>query len=96
MRRRLRFSAEIDSGGENVYVGQLARHLTALCYEVDVFTRRDSQVLPETAEWIDGVRIVNVPAGPASFVRKEELWRYMPAFAEYMRRVCSQPGNGYD
>ncbi|MFL5737807.1 MAG: glycosyltransferase [Actinomycetota bacterium] len=86
----------VDSGGQNVYVGQLARHLTALGYEVDVFTRRDSDGLPETAEWIDGVRIVNVPAGPPEFVRKEELLRHMPAFTEYIRRFCSRPGNRYD
>lgn len=30
-----------DSGGQNVYVGQLAKHLAALSYKVDVFTRRD-------------------------------------------------------
>ena len=57
----------VDSGGQNVYVGQLARHLAALGYEVDVFTRRDSPHLPETAEWMSGVRIVHVPAGPAEF-----------------------------
>ncbi len=28
-----------DSGGQNVYVGQLAKQLAAIGYEVDVFTR---------------------------------------------------------
>ena len=31
----------VDSGGQNVYVGQLARLLGRLGFEVDVFTRRD-------------------------------------------------------
>ena len=52
----------VDAGGQNVYVGQLARHLAAIGYEVDVITRRDSPLLPETAEWAHGVRIVHVPA----------------------------------
>src|ERR671925_1071946 len=78
----------VDSGGQNVYVGQLARHLAAIGYEVDVFTRRDSPLLPETAEWVRGVRIVHVPAGPATFVRKEVLLPYMDAFTEYVLHFC--------
>ena len=50
----------VDAGGQNVYVGQLARHLAAVGYEVDVITRRDSPLLPEIAEWVRGVRIVPV------------------------------------
>ncbi len=67
----------VDSGGQNVYVGQLAKNLAALGYEVDVFTRRDSEILPETAEWVNGVRIIHVPAGPPTFVRKEDLLQHM-------------------
>src|SRR5512147_384630 len=78
----------VDSGGQNVYVGQLAKNLTANGYEVDVFTRRDSDVLPETAEWVHGVRIVHVPAGPPSYVRKEALLPYMEDFTAYVLRFC--------
>jgi hypothetical protein len=66
-----------DSGGQNVYVGQIARHLAAMGYSVDVFTRRDSKLLPEVADWIQGVRIFHVPAGPPEFVRKEDMLPYM-------------------
>ena len=53
----------VDSGGQNVYVGQLAKHLATLGYDVDLFTRRDSDRLPEIAEWVSGIRIIHVPAG---------------------------------
>lgn len=80
----------VDSGGQNVYVGQLARHLAALGHEVDVFTRRDNEALPETAEWVEGVRIVHVKAGPPCFVRKEALLPHMDELTRnvlaYMRR----------
>jgi glycosyltransferase involved in cell wall biosynthesis len=76
----------VDCGGQNVYVGQVAKNLAALGYEVDVFTRRDNEVLPETADWIDGVRIVHVPAGPAEFVRKESLLPFMGDFTAFMQR----------
>jgi phosphoheptose isomerase len=78
----------VDAGGQNVYVGQLARHLGALGYEVDVLTRRDSAVLPETAEWTNGVRIVHIPAGPPAYVRKEELLAHMEEFTTHAVRWC--------
>jgi phosphoheptose isomerase len=78
----------VDAGGQNVYVGQLARHLGALGYEVDVLTRRDSPLLPETAEWANGVRIVHIPAGPTEFVRKEDLLPHMDEFAANTLRWC--------
>jgi phosphoheptose isomerase len=85
----------IDSGGQNVYVGQLARHLAAQGHEVDVFTRRDSPHLPEVAEWVSGVRIVHVPAGPAEFVRKEDLLAHMPEFTAHVLRYCRRQRRRY-
>ncbi len=38
----------VDSGGQNVYVAQLARHLAAMGREVDVFTRRDAPTCPRS------------------------------------------------
>src|SRR5439155_16672664 len=78
----------VDSGGQNVYVGQVARHLAALGYEVDVFTRRDSERLPEIAEWVSGIRIIHVPAGPPAFVRKEEMLPFMGDFTSYLLHFC--------
>ena len=86
----------VDSGGQNVYVGQLARHLAAQGYEVDVFTRRDSDRLPEIAEWVSGIRIVHVPAGPAAFVRKEDMLPYMDDFTAYVRQFCKCQREVYD
>ncbi len=81
----------VDSGGQNVYVAQVARHLNTLGYQVDVFTRRDRPDLPEILEWDNGVRIIHVPAGPAEFVRKEDLLQYMPAFTDYMAGFIQRP-----
>lgn len=86
----------IDCGGQNLYVGQVAKALAAMGYDVDVFTRRDNEVLPETAEWVKGVRIVHVPAGPPSFVRKEELAPFMDEFTEYVLRFCRCQRKPYD
>jgi len=85
----------VDAGGQNVYVGQLARHLASIGYEVDVITRRDSPLLPETAEWVRGVRIVHVPAGPPEFVRKEDLLPHMEEFTANVLRLARRQRRGY-
>ena len=75
-----------DGGGQNVYVGQLARHLAAIGHEVDVFTRRDSGCLPGSIPLCRGARVVHVDAGPAAPVRKEELLPFMGEFAAVVLR----------
>lgn len=84
----------IDSGGQNVYVAQVARELGRMGHSVDVFTRRDSVELPEVLDYAPGVRVVNVPAGPASFVRKEDL---LPLMGEFCDFVCdfAERNGGY-
>lgn len=86
----------VDCGGQNLYVGQVAKCLAAMGCDVDVFTRRDSHILPETAEWVNGVRIIHVPAGPPTYVRKEDLLPYMGSFTEYMLQFCRCQRKAYD
>ncbi len=71
----------IDSGGQNIYVAQVARCLAQSGHHVDVLTRRDSVDLPSTVDLRPGVRVIHIPAGPAAFVPKEHLLGYMPDFA---------------
>lgn len=73
-----------DSGGQNVYVGQVAKHLAAIGYAVDVFTRRDRPQLPEIVQWHNGVRIIHVPVGAPEVLAKEVLLPYMDEFTEYV------------
>jgi phosphoheptose isomerase len=86
----------VDGGGQNVYVGEVAKNLAALGYEVDIFTRRDSSVLPEAAEWVNGVRIIHVPAGPPDYVRKEDLLPFMAEFTAFILKFCQREGKTYD
>jgi hypothetical protein len=86
----------VDSGGQNVCVGQTARHLAGLGFQVDVFTRRDSEQAPAVVGWYEGVRVIHVPPGPAAFVPKEEMLPYMAEFAAYLRRFFEQQRQPYD
>ncbi|QIN80915.1 glycosyltransferase [Rubrobacter marinus] len=85
-----------DSGGQNVYVAELARRLGAMGHPVDVFTRRDDEGLPEVVPFSEGVRVVNVSAGPARAVPKDEIFGFMPEFRNAFYRFAADEDAGYD
>jgi D-inositol-3-phosphate glycosyltransferase len=79
----------VDSGGQNVYVGQLAKHLAAIGYEVDVFTRQDDIHLSPIVEW-QGVRVIHVPVGLPTYIPKELLLPYMEDFTTFVLGWCQR------
>lgn len=74
----------VDAGGQNVHVARLAAALAQRGHEVEVFTRRDHQYLPNRVSVADGYRVVHVPAGPAHPLPKDELLSYMGQFGEWL------------
>ena len=85
-----------DSGGQNVYVAELARHLGAMGYRVDVFTRRDSPLLPVVVPFDTGVRVVNLAAGPAKHVPKDDLFPLMSKFRNAFYQFARREPAAYD
>lgn len=73
----------VDSGGQNIYVANVARELVDAGHRVDVFTRRDRALLPLVSD-MDGVRVIQVPAGPPTQLPKEQLLPYMDEFAAFL------------
>jgi len=96
MKRRIAFISEhasplailggIDSGGQNVYVGELARRLAEIGYVIDIFTRLDNPLLPPIVTWHPHVRVIHITAGPVAYVEKESLFGFMDEFAGNMIR----------
>ncbi|MBV8633484.1 MAG: glycosyltransferase, partial [Burkholderiaceae bacterium] len=86
----------VDSGGQNVYVAHVARQLAALGHGVDIYTRCDSPLQQRVMEWGAGIRIVNVPAGPARFLPKEALLPYMDEFSRFMIDFARDENLEYD
>jgi len=86
----------IDCGGQNVYVAQLARELAQAGHLVDVFTRRDAIGQKQLVRWHERVRVVNVPAGPAHHVPKEQMLPYIEAFARFVTRFARHQPAPYD
>lgn len=85
-----------DSGGQNVYVANVARALARQGHCVDVFTRLDDACLSGQMEWEDNVRVIHVPAGPACRLPKESLLPYMGQFAEFMQAYVREHAVQYD
>jgi len=88
-----------DFGGQLVYVKELAKALGELGIEVDIITRQiiDNE-WPEFSEPYDyypdapNIRIVRIPFGGEKFLKKEELWKYLPDYVEKIYELYNSEG----
>src|SRR3982751_6346607 len=80
----------VDSGGQNVYVAQLAKQLARAGLCVDIFTRRDNQTQQRVVDCWPGVRVIHVHAGPPTTIEKEQLLPYMDDFAKDMMKFIRE------
>ena len=84
-----------DSGGQNVYVGELALQLALKGYEIDIFTRWENAQLPKIVSYMPGVRVIHVKAGPVEQVAKEEILCFMEDFKQDMLRFIADEKLNY-
>jgi D-inositol-3-phosphate glycosyltransferase len=85
-----------DGGGQNVYVAQLAEQLVNRGFEVDVYTRREAEMVAEVVVMPSGVRVIQIQAGPAQPIDKEKLLPFMDEFTLGMMRFITREGIEYD
>jgi D-inositol-3-phosphate glycosyltransferase len=71
-----------ETGGMNVYVREVARHLGRLGLEVDVFTRSQTPGVPEVVPLGPGARVVHIEAGPQRPVPPGEIVADLGAFID--------------
>jgi len=87
-----------DTGGQVVYVLQLAKAFADLGIEVDIYTRwfdrrrRQIEPLPNHP----GARIIRIPAGPWEFIPKEEIYGVLPELADNLSDFIRDEGLNYD
>lgn len=70
-----------DTGGQVVYVLELAKKLALLGYQIDIWTRRFEHQ-PEIERVAERVRIIRVPCGGAEFLPKEYLCDHLAEWNE--------------
>ena len=86
-----------DTGGMNVYVHELTRHLGRLGIHVDVFTRSQDEHIPQVLHDLGyGNRVVHIPAGPEIPLSKPALTCHLPEFVEGVLSFTEKKGIGYD
>ena len=83
-----------DTGGQVVYVIEVAKALHALGCEVDVVTRR-FEGQPEVDEMAEGLRVLRVPFGGEEFVVKEDFHEILPEFVENWTKKIEAEGVTY-
>lgn len=86
-----------DTGGMNVYVREITRHLGQNGVHVDVFTRSQDEHVPHVLHDLGyGNRVVHIPAGPEVPLPKPELAKYIPQFVNGILDFARSKGVGYD
>ncbi|TDA64583.1 MAG: glycosyltransferase family 1 protein [Chloroflexi bacterium] len=86
-----------DTGGMNVYVAELTRHLGHLGVHVDVYTRSQNEHVPHVLHDLGyGNRVVHIPAGPEVPLPKPELAAHIPQFVSGIEEFAAKKGLQYD
>jgi len=87
-----------DTGGQVVYVLQLARALSARKIKVDIYTRwfDPSKKQIDPVPGCQGVRVIRIPAGPWEFIPKEEIYDILPKLARNMMEFIREKNIHYD
>ena len=68
-----------DTGGQVVFVLELAKHFRSLGYAVDIVTRRFGDQ-PEFDDMDSNLRVWRIPFGGPEFIRKEDMHDHVDEF----------------
>ncbi len=94
----LQIAVHPDTGGQTVYIIELAKELEKLGLKIDIFTRyfKDPNwpgYDKEIEEYSDNLRIVRIKCGPEDkFVRKEDLWPFMKEYTAGIKNYYDREG----
>lgn len=84
-----------DTGGQVVYVLELAKRFSRLGRRVDLLTRRFEEQ-PEYDEVNDNFRVWRVPVGGREFIRKEDMHDHLGNFVTNTLSAIRSRGYQYD
>lgn len=83
-----------DTGGQVVYILELAKCLARLGYQVDIYTRRfEDQPARDVIN--DRVQVLRIPCGGPDFIPKETLCEHIPEWVENANAFIKQNGFEY-
>ena len=86
-----------DAGGMNVYVVETARLLAQSGIEVEIFTRATSSDLAPVVDFMPGVKVRHITAGPYEGLLKQDLPAQLCAVSAGVMRVeAAHPAGWFD
>lgn len=85
-----------ETGGMNVYVRELSRHLGTIGVSVDVFTRRQGAEVPEVVPFSENARVIHLSAGADRPMDKYRVLEHLPDFVDGLERFRRRLGIEYD
>jgi len=85
-----------DAGGMNVYMRELARELGQHQVRVDIFTRWTNEQQPRILQLHPNVRVIHIKAGPLAPISKDDLYEYLPIFAQRVDEFRRSEAREYD
>ena len=84
-----------DTGGQVVFVLELAKHFGDLGYSVDIVTRRFEDQ-PEFDDMGPNLRVWRIPFGGSDFVRKEDMHDHLDEFVRRFSDIMRERQIVYD
>ena len=84
-----------EAGGQNVYVRKVGEALARRGWQVDMFTRRSNEKQAEIVEHNANCRTIRLTAGPRSFVKRQQIFQFLPQFVEAFLKFQQQQDTIY-
>lgn len=87
-----------DTGGQVVYVLEMAKAMSRLGIAVDIFTRWFERDKPQVdpVPGYEQVNVVRIPAGPWEFIPKEQIYDVLPELTDNMTGYIKENDIDYD
>jgi len=85
-----------ETGGMNVYVRDLSKELAKLGHEVDIFTRWQDSSQPQITQFVPGVRVIQIEAGPRGAYDKNKVYNHLDQFVAGVEALRLAEGGDYD
>ncbi len=85
-----------ERGGINVYVFELAKALSRIGWQVDMFTRMQDTVNPSVVQVNEKTRVIHIPAGPKTAIPKDDVLQHLPEFTHNMQNFMREEQKQYN
>jgi D-inositol-3-phosphate glycosyltransferase len=85
-----------EVGGQNIYVYYLAKFLTRLGVNVDVFTRWDRRNKKQIVRINNNLRVIRIKAGPKGYMPRDNFLNIVDEFTDNLLKLVKKEKLQYD